>query len=253
MTSLKIIKALKPLALYPGHGPHIPNFEAAQAHISQYIAHRQVREDQIMKILQEFDADPTLVGKRVEEFQEKILDDARKENKYKHEFLSGKPYVEKKKKVEETKEKPEKGDEEDGEETVVGEEENKDEQDEKVVQVEKGKDEEPPREETKPEDEENIENLFPDTQRGIPVSLLCRFIYQTDKESIIFAATKSIGAHLDKLEKEGKVSKTLVMLPKLVEGKVLEVQEQEGWWYHASEQEEEEHEQPVGKVKEKMD
>jgi ribonuclease/clavin/mitogillin len=225
MTSLLTLKALKPAVLYPGHGPHIQGSENAQAHISRYISHRQDREDEIVKILKSFAEDSSSVGRKVKEFQDKIQEDKAKENKYYHEYLSGKPYVPKVKKgpteakVEDKASKPDATHVGGSQQEVTRGKARVDKDDEEEEVLDHNADAPP------------IESRFPDTQQGIPISLLCRFIYQTDNENKIFAATKSIGAHLDKLEKEGKVYKTMVTLPKLVEGKVLEEQEQEGWWW----------------------
>jgi len=63
----------------------------------------------------------------------------------------------------------------------------------------------------------------------VPLSLLCRLIYNTDNERLIWASEKSVRAHLVKLEQEGKVTKESVDLPKIIEGKITESEVQDGW------------------------
>ena len=74
-----------------------------------------------------------------------------------------------------------------------------------------------------------MEDKFPKESTGITVQLMCRLMYKTDKEGIIFAAGKSVTAHLEKLEKEGKVGRVTVNLPRMGVGKISDSEEQEGW------------------------
>lgn len=48
LSSLRTLLSLPPTTLYPGHGPHLPSGSQA---ITQLIAHRQGREDQIVALL----------------------------------------------------------------------------------------------------------------------------------------------------------------------------------------------------------
>ena len=66
-------------------------------------------------------------------------------------------------------------------------------------------------------------------QTGVTISLMCRLIFETDNEKLIFATGSSVLAHLEKLEKDGKVVRVTVNMPKIVDGDVGEVEAQEGW------------------------
>ena len=191
-TSLKTILALKPSALYPGHGPHISSFEICTSHVQNYLSHRQEREDQIISLLQSIADDPTLLIKSLSDLEEKRGKDKAAVDKYNHEFLSGKPYEpseEKEKKVEEAKEK-----------------------------------------------EDKVIDKFPESSTAITVPLICRLLYKTDKDQIIFAAGKSVSAHLVKLEKERKVRRFTVSLPKMANGIITEPVQQEGWEWAGEEE-----------------
>ena len=72
-------------------------------------------------------------------------------------------------------------------------------------------------------------DAFEGDQPALPVPLLCRLLYKTDDEKIIFAATRSATAHLHKLEKDNRVKRVTVVLPKIVDGTVGEPEPQEGW------------------------
>jgi ribonuclease/clavin/mitogillin len=50
LSSLRHLASLRPLTLYPGHGPIVSDGTGA---IETYIAHRQQREDQILQVLQQ--------------------------------------------------------------------------------------------------------------------------------------------------------------------------------------------------------
>ena len=76
---------------------------------------------------------------------------------------------------------------------------------------------------------DKVSDKFPEESKGISIPLMCRLLYKTDKEGIIFAAGRSVLAHLEKLEKEGKVKRLRVMLPKMAEGKISDPVKQEGW------------------------
>ncbi|KAL7419482.1 hypothetical protein Q5752_006320 [Cryptotrichosporon argae] len=66
MISLKTLLALKPQVLYPAHGPAIIGPDAARAHISDYMAHRQAREDELVGMLSALHASPGSLGHRLE-------------------------------------------------------------------------------------------------------------------------------------------------------------------------------------------
>lgn len=51
MRSLEKMQGHQPTCLYPAHGPHIPTTTAARNKISEYVNHRQQRENQIIKLL----------------------------------------------------------------------------------------------------------------------------------------------------------------------------------------------------------
>lgn len=117
---------------------------------------------------------------------------------------------------------------------------------------EEEEDEEDPVEQENREKEkyrQSISDLFP-TSKGITISLICRILYQTDKESLVNAASKSIDAHLRKLEGEGKVRRINVKLPFVTEGKIGEAQDGLPGWECAGEIGAEE---VVGKGKVKVD
>jgi glyoxylase-like metal-dependent hydrolase (beta-lactamase superfamily II) len=46
MASLEKVLAVDPRHLYPGHGPELPDARAA---VEEYVAHRRLREDQIVE------------------------------------------------------------------------------------------------------------------------------------------------------------------------------------------------------------
>jgi len=56
-----------------------------------------------------------------------------------------------------------------------------------------------------------------------------RMIYKTKDEKIVFAAKKSLTAHLEKLVREGKVKKGKGVNPVILDGKVAEAKEVEGY------------------------
>lgn len=198
MTSLKTLLALKPSVLYPAHGPHVPTREAATKHLTDYISHRQQREDQLVALLQDLASDPTKLKNKLADLYEKVHQDQVAENKYNHEFLSGKPYKTK---------PPSKANEDEEEEFTPEELEERDRAERRAKIIAK----------------------FPQT-KAANLPLICRLLYTSDKEGLINAASKSIGAHLLKLEQEGKVRKVKISLPKVTEGKISELHEEfEGW------------------------
>jgi len=188
MVSLKVLLALKPTALYPGHGPHVGTAEESAKHISDYITHREQREAQIVKILQEFWSDPTRMGKTIAGLLDKYKKDAAAEEKYKHEFLTGKEW------------------------TVPEKEQEQREKQEKEQREKDGR----------------VEDKFKDVT-FVTVALITRLIYNTNDDKLIWAAGNNIMAHLEKLEKEGKVKRVSVTMPKIIGGKVTEPEDQEGW------------------------
>ena len=261
MMSLKTLLALKPSVLYPAHGPHVPNREASTKHLSDYITHRQEREDQIVALLQQLSSDPTVIGQKYADLVEKTIADKAAENKYNHEFLSGKPYRPKpakdakdaegaKPKDANVKDKADKGakakkekdgkDDEDGKvkDDKARDDQEKDDKDNdgQAKDTANDRDEKQDGEETDTEPEEDpaeierkkkeearaaIAAKFPKT-KAIPLSIMCRFLYNSDKDNLIAAASKSIDAHLKKLESEGKVRAVKVKMPAVSEGKIGE-------------------------------
>lgn len=186
MVSLKTLLALKPNVLYPAHGAHVPTPEKASAHITEYITHRQEREDQILSLLREAGSKGTLATK-IRDHRAKMAEKKAADIKYKAEFNSGKPYKPKTKKPEE--------------------------------------------EEAAKKAEEEVEEkvrLFED-QQGVTVSTMCRLIYGSDDEKLIFAAGKSVLAHLIKLEGEKKVERFNFRVPKIINEEIGEAEEQEVW------------------------
>jgi hypothetical protein len=250
MTSLKTLLALKPSVLYPGHGPHIPNRQAATDHIATYIAHRQQREDQIVALLQAVAENPDNLGPAMADFVHQVKEAKAKEGKETHEFLTGKPYVPPKpKKAGASKlkghgsgEKPrllkeieaereagvkaaevadgEEADGENGNKSDTEHEEETEEREDPAVVAER---------EASEKTRQEIIDKFPPS-KALPLPILVRLLYKTDKEGTIAAASKSISAHLVKLEGEGKVGRVRVQMVKVTEGKIGEEKEdQEGW------------------------
>lgn len=244
MTSLKTLLALKPSVLYPAHGPHIPTREAATKHISDYILHRQEREDQIITLLQKLAGDEKLLSETMGDVMVKVKEDQIAEQKYDYEFFAGKPYNPKPKakdpkdqKESKTKDgavakETKKGDGENGEDGEEGEEE----KEEDPVEIEKRE---------KAKYRQSIADKFP-ASKGVTVSLICRILYKTDKESLVNAASKSVDAHLRKLEGEGKVRRVGMKLPVVTEGKIGEAEDGLPGWEWAGEVGAEE---VVGKIK----
>ena len=250
MTSLKTLLALKPSVLYPGHGPHIPTREAAMEHIATYITHRQQREDQIVALLQAVAEKPDSLGSAMADFVQQVQAAKAKEAKEAHEFLTGKPYVPPKNKtVEVVKPKAQgSGDNPRLLKEIEAEREAK----AKVAETaevedavdaedesERGETEDPAIAEKRQAEEKARREIiakFPPS-KILPLPILVRLLYQTDKEGTIAAASKSIGAHLKKLEGEGKVGRVRVRMVKVTEGKIGEEKEdQEGWeWQWAGE------------------
>ena len=91
MLSLKTLLALKPGVLYPAHGPHIPGHEASQAHIQNYINHRNDRENQILDILKTAVADPQSTTKALQALIKQFESDDIDHEKFKEEFMTGTP------------------------------------------------------------------------------------------------------------------------------------------------------------------
>ncbi|ORX33437.1 beta-lactamase-like protein [Kockovaella imperatae] len=188
MVSLKTLLAIKPSTMYPAHGPHIVGQEDCTTHLSNYISHRMEREGQIVQLLQYIASDPANVRTLVDTLMQGFEAEKAAETKFNHEFLSGKPFVPKKKKPDDAKD-----------------------------------------EETQEPDPPTAGSKFPSDERALPIPLICRFLYKSNNDALIFAASKSIGAHLVKLEEEGKVKRKAVHMPKIVQGKVGDSEDQEGW------------------------
>ena len=64
---------------------------------------------------------------------------------------------------------------------------------------------------------------------SIPIPILARLLYDTSDEKIIYAGGKSILAHLEKLEKDGKVKKGKGGLPVIRDMEVVDEKDKEGW------------------------
>jgi hypothetical protein len=65
--------------------------------------------------------------------------------------------------------------------------------------------------------------------RVVGLDNIARMIYKTKDEKIVFAAKKSLTAHLEKLIREGKVKKGKGVNPVILDGKVEEAKEVEGY------------------------
>jgi len=65
--------------------------------------------------------------------------------------------------------------------------------------------------------------------RVVGLDNIARMIYKTKDEKIVFAAKKSLTAHLDKVIREGKVKKGKAVNPVVLDGKVGEAKEVEGY------------------------
>ena len=228
MTSLKTLLALKPSVLYPAHGPHIPNRDECAKCLSDYITHRQERENQIVALLQKLSANPGMLGDAFVELVKEVEAAKAAELKYQHKLLGKtwnppKPIDEKPKddkaKDDKGKENGDKANEEAKEDKVKDGKAKNGDEDRQGDQVKEDTSDEYAR----------IKAAFPSTERGITVPLICRLLYRTEKEGIIFAAGRSILAHLVKLEGEGKVRRVSVAMPEFVEMKVGEARVQEGW------------------------
>lgn len=64
---------------------------------------------------------------------------------------------------------------------------------------------------------------------SMPIPILARLLYDTSDEKIIYAGGKSILAHLEKLEKDGKVKRDKGGLPVIRDMEVVDEKEKEGW------------------------
>ncbi|WVF67525.1 hypothetical protein IAT40_002281 [Kwoniella sp. CBS 6097] len=184
MTSLRTLLALKPNVLYPAHGPHIPTAKESRTHLEEYIAHRQIREDQIVSILQNLsrpkvDLTATLIG-----LKRTIHAQAEAENAAKGPLM-----IDRRKAIP----MPDFEDER--------------------LSLEKAE-----KEGTRPKE-------------AVPLSVLCRLLYKSEDERLIVAASKSVGAHLVKLEKEAKARKGKAKWADLAGKEVGELVEVDTWEY----------------------
>ncbi len=268
MTSLRTLLSLKPNVIYPAHGPHITTPEACTALLEEYIHHRQTREDQILSVLTDLHSNPGSLGEKIKQVLngiEKRKDRigpprngglgwqkvgsgenevikgtgvpvgkwSRDGNSFTSETLRG---------SDDEDEDGEGGDGDgEGSEAAVDfgfqepapsqrggrkkvsqkkPKKNKSDQDQAVV------DSEHP-------DARSLYDSFPKSSdpycQAITIPQLCYLLYKTDDERVIAAAGKSVRAHLEKLEREGKVSKGSVTLPTVVEGVVGQLEAGEGW------------------------
>ncbi|OCF32731.1 hypothetical protein I317_02095 [Kwoniella heveanensis CBS 569] len=190
MTSLRTLLALKPNVLYPAHGPHIPNAKESRAHLEEYITHRQIREDQIVNILQKLsarttsDGNPNNLTSILIDLKRAIHAQAEADNAAKAPLM-----VDRRKAIP----MPD-------------------------FEDEKASLERAEKEGTRP-------------QAAVPMSVLCRLLYKSEDERLIFAASKSVGAHLVKLEKEDKARRGRARWADLAGKEVGELVEVETWEY----------------------
>jgi endoribonuclease LACTB2 len=66
--------------------------------------------------------------------------------------------------------------------------------------------------------------------RMISIGILAHLVYKTQEEKVIWAAKKSLTAHLEKLGKEGKVKKGKVKDVKILEGELKSAEEEADAW-----------------------
>lgn len=222
MMSLKTLLALKPQVLYPAHGPHIPSSSKVIEHLEGYISHRQQREDQILDLLRQMGKPGALIELMMGYFDRQK---AREEAAIKdtNEFHTGAAY-----------EPPapsadgEEGDHKKAAPKVAP----------RIGYDMPAHPQTPPSRRVKflegykpttpGEGYHGHHDLFDSTL--LPLSLLTRLVYDTHDEKLIFAAQRPVLAHLQKLEKDGKVRKASVDMRKIVDMKVAEASEvQEGW------------------------
>ena len=192
MTSLKTVLALKPTTLYPAHGPHITGDRCVE-HLEGYISHRQEREDQVVAVFHRLRSPSALVDD-IKSLLEEY--DAKKATDWKSqkEYHSGKPYV--------PKEPTEK---------------------ESVAQEEKMK--------ARTGRLDLLASKVGQADGLVSLSMLTRVVYRTGDERVIWAAKKSLRAHLDKLYKEGKVRMGKVeSWPKVVEQEMVDGDAEEEAW-----------------------
>lgn len=216
MSSLKLLRAMKPSVLYPAHGPHIVGVDKAAAHINEYITHRQQREDQLIAVLKDVSSAKGVLASKLREYSAAILAEREAKVKYRAEFLSGKPYDPKAKKTD-AKEAEKAKAEGDSKEPADG----------------KAKEDgSPAGGDTAPGSDPY--GVFEDVT-ALTVPLLCRLVYQSEDEKKIWAAGKPTLAHLEKLLKEGKVRKSQVTMPKIVDFEVTPPEAQDAWEVVASE------------------
>jgi hypothetical protein len=78
-----------------------------------------------------------------------------------------------------------------------------------------------------------ITHAFPtegDGAMAATVPLLVRLVYATGHEGLIYAASRTVGSHLDKLEAEGRARRIKAALPTIKDWAVEEIpQDAEGW------------------------
>lgn len=77
MASLKRLLALDAGVLYPAHGPVIKGAEHVRTHLTNYIRHRQEREDVIVSALQSLKAEPGTLGIKLDVIRSAAADKAR--------------------------------------------------------------------------------------------------------------------------------------------------------------------------------
>lgn len=209
--------------MYPAHGPHIAGSEKVAGHINEYLKHRQDREDQILALLKALADRPAMLGEAMSDLMKKVAEEKKAEIKYNNEFISGKPYNPKPKVDEkdeaDVKDGKKKAGNEDGGDKADVDAENKDNKADEVAAAT-----------ALAYDVDLVKSKFSVNETGITIPLMCRLLYKTDKEGLIFAASKSILAHLVKLEGEGKVRRVTVTMPRIYEGQISDEPEAtEGW------------------------
>ncbi|KAK8854662.1 hypothetical protein IAR55_003401 [Kwoniella newhampshirensis] len=239
MTSLRTLLTLKPNVLYPAHGPHIPTARQAREHIEMYISHRQEREDQIVAILKRFSSSASMSedmqygsdddgddGDAVDEKDEKdsvippegdsTIDED--DEKVKTKIVSsplGRALIRLKKDIHRREEM---------ENETRG-----------PLMIDRHRPRPMPdfQDEKKALSTAMVIMSLDDSERVkeevVPMSMICRLLYKSEEERLLFAASKGIKSHLVKLENEGKVRKDKVKWCKLVGNQVGGVEEMDGW------------------------
>lgn len=260
MTSLKTLLSLRPNVIYPAHGPHIPTSEASSALIQSYITHRQVREDQIMAILTEISSSPESLRAKIEALLGSLQEQQEHARPSRAGGVGYAPVGHGEGQIPHGQGRPAAVWSVDDKSIAVSQssistESESDDVDQNGVKKKhadfgfiedsasyawRGKGKPPPkREKPEPLMKEELERrtaayeAFPKAgEEGggkISIHLICYLLYKTANEKVIAAAGKSIQAHLEKLEKDGKVFRCRESLPCVLEGVIQAPKEGEAW------------------------